>query len=172
MRTVHHKKFKYYIYVDKKNKRWNGRVCPDCSRTECKINKRKSSSGLTRDQVKHPTWIKGLAAERIAAKFFKKQGYKVVMTEAIGPDLIISKKGKRKLKVEVKSVIEGTRNRWRVSPVYPNRKNDDLIAVVFSDKTVIIEPMKKHLRKCAKNGSRAVISLYPKYVPKPRSIHG
>lgn len=140
--------------------RWNGTICPDCTRNDTKARARIRNHSLPRSEIKDPKWVKGYQAELKAADFFKSMGFnEISVSECNGPDLILTGKT-RKYTVEVKSVSYDSRNRWRISEVYPKRKNDDYLCIVFDDGKIIIQPMKYHLRNCTPNGRRSVKDLH------------
>lgn len=75
---------------------------------------------------------------------------------ANGQDMTVAKAG-RTLRVEVKTVVPGTRA-WRIKPVKPLRQKDDLIALVIKSR-VFVQPMRDHLACCSDDGSRSVTDL-------------
>lgn len=61
------------------------------------------------------------------------------------------------LSVEIKNAIKPkNKNVFRVRGVEITRQNDDLIAIVFPNGYVLIEPMRDHLKCCNKQGDRFI----------------
>lgn len=87
------------------------------------------------------------------AREFKRLGYKTTKPRhknSSGVD-IFAIKDDYVFSVEVKHAKRiKNRNALRVRMVEPNRKRDDLIAIVFPSGYVLIEPMKDHLLCCNK----------------------
>lgn len=87
-------------------------------------------------------------------------GYKTTAPEKEqynGVDLYAIKKDKVfSVEIKMASIIKN-RNVLRIRKVEKNRKQDDLIAIVFPNKYVLLEPMKDHLRNCNKTGDRYLL---------------
>jgi hypothetical protein len=159
IRTKADPKANSYVYEDRSGKRWHGRICPICCPTvQMERNRRKGIK--PRDQIVDKSNAKARWAERAAERHFTDQGYKVEITKGTGPDLTLFLDGKV-LTCEVKLAIPKSKHPdcFFVQAVAPKRRKDDLIAIVFSNGFIHVEPMKKHLRACPKCGLRAVTSL-------------
>lgn len=169
-REILYKRKKSYAYVDEADRHWNGTQCPDCYNLETKLRIRIKKNSVHRSKSTNPKHIKGYRAEELAARKFEAMGYKVSISEGNGPDLVCVGKFKT-INVEVKSVSVDSRNRWRTSKIYEERKKDDYVCIVFSDEHVVIQPMSYFLSLAAPDGRRSVITLHPSYKPHPRSIH-
>ena len=92
---------------------------------------------------------------------FIKMGYKILTVAnktANGPDMHVQKEG-IVLRVEMKKARYIKRSS-SVHPVESLRKNDDLIAIEFPSKYVLIEPMKDHLKACSEKGTRSFFGVY------------
>lgn len=63
------------------------------------------------------------------------------------------------LSVEIKTAKNVSKNKslFRIRSVEKGRINDDLIAIVFPNGYVLIEPMKHHLKNCNKTGDRFIL---------------
>lgn len=87
----------------------------------------------------------------------KKFGYSTTKPRAKtsnGPDLFAIRDD-YVLSVEVKRATTFQKRRAvRVRKVEHNRVNDDLVAIVFPNGYVLLEPMKDHLKSCGKSGER------------------
>lgn len=147
------------VFHDQNGKRWNGTLCPDCNRAIKREHTRHARKKMGRFDRPAPHEHKGIESERIVADIFRAQGYEVTISESHGPDLTLLKNG-IKVTCEVKTASvnanAGASVRWYCSKVYPRRKNDDLIAIVFNRETVLIQPMSVHQAKCAPKGTRAL----------------
>jgi hypothetical protein len=142
-----------YIYRDEFGRKWNRKCCPDCIR----INIHRLGINKYRHELTDHKNSKGFNAEKLVSNYFLMQEYRVTQTHAHGPDLIIEKGDVIKT-CEVKSITPYKVNGktfYFCSPIYPKRRNDDLIAFVMPDDSLIIENMKDHLMKCAKSGRRS-----------------
>ena len=61
------------------------------------------------------------------------------------------------LSVEIKLAIKPKgKNTYRIRGVEHNRKNDDLIAILFPSGYVLLEPMEDHLSCCNSQGDRFI----------------
>jgi hypothetical protein len=95
---------------------------------------------------------------------FSKMGYKIISwanTEnTSGPDLHVQKEN-LVLRVEVKKArTRPGRNSSDTPIVEEARKNDDLIAIVFPSKYVLIETMKNHLKCSSEYGTRSFYGIF------------
>lgn len=169
----------YGRFVDEAGKLWNGKACNDCKSafaTKC----RRTAGVRAVDDLPYRSAVRGRASERLAAKHFEGQGYEVKLTSYLGPDLRLRKQGAAEITVEVKSVTKvGEYFSWAIAPVLPTRQQDDLIAMVFPDGTVIVEQMQQHLRQCNSSGGRTVTKIMkslghcpPKRKPYERRANG
>lgn len=79
-------------------------------------------------------------------------------TNENGPDIWAVKDG-RPYSVEVKHVKPQRTRCAQVRPVEHARKRDDLIAIVFPNSYVLVEPMKDHLMACSAKGYRNITGL-------------
>lgn len=139
-----------YVYRDERGKRWNRRQCPKCVLVLSKKNYKRRNT-LTDWKNK-----KGIAAEKQAAGHFILLGYDVLPVDCHGPDLVLTR-GQERLTCEVKSVTKydvNGKDFYFVSPVYRGRRVDDLMAMVFDDGFILVQPMKEHLAECSKTGRR------------------
>ena len=105
--------------------------------------------------------IKSFSCKEIAVNAFKKMGYEILTVvdgTANGPDMHI-KKDNLVFRVEIKKARISKRS-MAVHPVEENRKNDDLIAIVFPSGYILIEPMQDHLFSCSDSGSRSLFGIY------------
>lgn len=151
-------KTRCYKYVDENGKFWNAATCPQC-RMKDQTRRSRALGIKPRDEITEPMNKKGRDAERLAADHFRAQGYVVELTTSMGPDLILTR-GSERLTCEVKAAIEKSEpGCFSVQPVSPNRKGDDLIAIVLPGDRVHVETMTSHLSQCSKSGLRAVTKL-------------
>jgi hypothetical protein len=96
-----------------------------------------------------------------AAIAFELMGYKILsLVEGTknGPDMHVQKDDLI-LRVEIKKARPIKRS-MAVHPIEDNRKNDDLVAVVFPSGYVFIEPMKDYLFNCSDCGTRSFFGIY------------
>lgn len=156
-------------FTDDSGRRWNGTTCPDCHGTDQRLRLRGRKGRGDRRSVTHPSWVKGVESEDIAADWFRASGYEVVQCDHNGPDLTVSRDSSIRT-VEVKSVMYQSRNKMTVDQVRPNRRSDDWIAYVFRNGDVVVRPMFDHLKDGG--GRRCSVTVWdPKYKPLPRSVH-
>lgn len=147
-------------YLDERGKPWRGLVCPDCSRDRMRVNFKKYADKTT--AALPPSQMTPRRAELTVAEFFRAFGTQVdlVGLHGRGPDLTV--RMDKEITVEVKMAgwmkWKGT---YRTSTVKPQRRSDDLIAIVFPSGNIHIEPMCEHLAKCQTSGHR--------YLPKKLS---
>lgn len=78
---------------------------------------------------------------------------------ANGPDIVAINKFGTAINIEKKKARK-TKRSFSVHPVEKNRRSDHLIAIQFPSGYVLIEPMKDHLKACAKGGSRCFYGIY------------
>lgn len=150
-----------YIYKDENGKRWNRRNCPDCSKKETKAISRRLGIHKDRLAAKDHKNRKGIEAELTVGSVFKTMGFDVSISLTRGADLTLTMGGTT-ITCEVKSIttrLVGKKDYYFCSPVYPNRRNDDLMALYYRG-TIILETMKEHLSKCAPCGRRELTSLF------------
>lgn len=94
-------------------------------------------------------------------KYLKKMGYVISATTkrtANGPDIEAIRSDGKTFRIEVKKARPQNKS-YAVHPVEPLRKHDDLIAIEFPSGYVLIEPMKDHLKNCAKAGGRCFYGI-------------
>lgn len=88
---------------------------------------------------------------------FSRLGFRVIhfgeTPSTNGVDMWVQKRG-RPISVEVKKVREKESGIWGVDPVSPNRRKDDLVAIIVSSEYVLIEAMSDHLKCCSPKGTR------------------
>jgi hypothetical protein len=149
--------------VDEKGRWWFGKVCPECSNRRRVEYTRRTGRRKARKDVTELRSKVGFDSEVAAKMFFESYGYIVVQSTAWGPDLIVSKQNLM-FTVEVKTVIQGTRNQKFVNKVCINRLHDDFIAYVTKDKRIYITNMKDHLLHCDSTGKRTITSLLPEFL--------
>lgn len=94
----------------------------------------------------------------------KKLGFKVLSKSKYlsshGSDLWLIDSNKRPISVEIKRVqVKKCDGSFEIDPVSRNRRNDDLVAIIFPTEYVLIEPMKDHLKNCNKSGRRSITKL-------------
>lgn len=129
---------------------------------ECRQNSlRKNQGRVRRGDSTKPQTVAAVGAEKIAQKRFEDLGFSVKRVEVIGPDLTC-KLGDWTYTVEVKRATYKGRS-WKVAHVRPNRKKDDLIAMVLPNGYVYIDSMENHLSKCTKYGSRAISGIVKEF---------
>lgn len=94
----------------------------------------------------------------LVSKVLSLMGYKTTKPKkhtANGVDMFAIKGEEYVLSVEIKMACPfGKGKILRVKGVTDNRVNDDLIAIVFPSRYVLIEPMKDHLKCCSKYRER------------------
>lgn len=147
------------IYKESSGLLWGGHTCNSCVRREHIEKTRSKGVHKHRKDSTDPRHVRSYQSELIAAKFFKSMGYSVEQASCQGPDLTLTMGG-IKLTCEVKYAgKQKDRNSWRVAPVFPNRRSDNLIAIVLPDDSVIVQPMSYHLACCSNCGSRSVTSI-------------
>lgn len=159
------------IYANKYGQKWCHNTCYDC--TMAPIRKKRGT--VARAKSKKPRMLAAVRNERIALRFFKRLGFKVVMGHGAGPDLFCEL-GPLMWTVEVKVAKRGPKKTkylgtWRVERVRDSRKNDDLVAIVLPNKRVYIDSMRHHLLECGPSGDRTVTMLVKEYgglANKPR----
>jgi hypothetical protein len=76
-----------------------------------------------------------------------------------GVDLWVQRKGGRPLSVEIKQARKQRNGCVQVDPVCPDRRKDDLVAIILSSQYVLIEPLKDHLLACSPKGTRQLTLL-------------
>lgn len=131
---------------------------------ECQTKKSRERRGKkTRDETSSPFVLKALRAEITAEKRFLALGFFVERTKMHGPDLTC-KMNSLSYTVEVKKANQlwhkcGRSGGWRVGPVTPKRRGDDLVAMVLPNGYVYIDSMENHLRNCSNSGARAISKI-------------
>lgn len=96
----------------------------------------------------------------IAISALEKMGFSVLTiakSNQNGPDLHVEHNG-TVFRVEVKKA-RPVKQSMAIHPVEKLRQFDDLICIVFPSGYVLIEPMKHHLKACAKSGSRSFFGI-------------
>ncbi len=150
-----------FYYRDENGSQWSGNRCSKCHTLACK----KREGRKDRADSTYLPWKKAYDAECLVASFFKRNGYIVEITNGLGPDLTLYKNGVKQT-CEVKSVTKSKSvNSYVVDSVQPLRKNDDLMAIVFTDQKILVLPMMEHLLHCNPCGSRCVTKLIQYGIP-------
>jgi hypothetical protein len=141
-------------------KRMRGKTCHDCKRGLMRIRKGHQHRNLSIN----PQTKTAVDSEKAAERRFSDLGFKVKRTEHTGPDLICSM-GLFTWTVEVKRAFKHNKNRnsWRVQHVTPNRKKDDLLAIVLPNGYVYIDSMENHLKNCKSHGFRTVTPIVKEF---------
>lgn len=114
------------------------------------------------DDVTVPHIAKGRRAERLVAEHFEQHGARKVEigNGARGADIVVTTRDGITYAVEVKAATkQPVGNSWLVHKVSDLRKNDNWIAIVLPDDSIVFETMQEHLAKCAPNGRRTVTDL-------------
>lgn len=112
-------------------------------------------------EIEKPKYKRHVTASRAvtqAREFLMAHGFTVSRANDVsanGPDLVAIKDGFG-CKVEVKSV-SNDRGTWKVRKVF--RTEDDFVLLVFPSGAVHVEPMKTHLSRCSKDGTRFVTEI-------------
>ncbi len=92
--------------------------------------------------------------KKLITDVFENLGFSVIhfnnYKNANGVDLWVQRPGHRPLSVEIKKVRKYIDGSSQVDAVSKPRRKDDIIAIIFNKKYVLIEPMKDHLRNCSK----------------------
>lgn len=137
-----------YQYLDGNGKRWFRTLCYECGTHERRLDSRHHGHKHVDDLVDCPTAV-GRSAERKAAHFFTTQGYNVELNNKVkGPDLIITK-GTTSYFVEVKAAYKHTTGTgFNVGTIRKARRTDDLVAIVFPNGLIHVEPMEAHIMAC------------------------
>lgn len=71
-----------------------------------------------------------------------------------GVDCWAQREGKSPVSIEVKLLLKRS-GCWSCDAVSGPRRNDDLVAIIFNESYVLIEPMSQHLKCCAPKGTRS-----------------
>lgn len=155
---------KFFYKVKETGKMWSFGCCP-----KCKFNRHigkpyRKANGRTNST--NARVLKGVETESVAVRHLQSIGFKILQKHgATGPDVVCSL-GDHIYTVEVKPAIPSKdKNSWSVFPVYPKRKNDDLIAIVLPNGLVHLEDMASHHEKCCKWGKREVVDLVKEIAP-------
>lgn len=141
--------------------------CPEDNRVKNKLRMRAQRGFKGLDNQTAPHSIKGRNSERLVAAFLAAHGYTKV--ELLGgpyqPDITFVEDGITRT-VEVKTAIcpRGSTS-WYIESVSPRRLDDDFLAIVLPGDTILLYPMKEHLRFCSSSGRRPVTELVKQYAP-------
>jgi hypothetical protein len=133
------------LYIDEHGRKSMGGICHSCTR-----NRDRALRGVgVRGASGNPKIKKAMQTELIAAKHFRKLGFKVRQTDCLGPDLVCSI-GELRWTVEVKRARAVSPKKYPngcfvVDGVSRQRTGDDLIAFVLPNNRVYIDSMKLHL---------------------------
>lgn len=95
-----------------------------------------------------------------AANYLTATGWKVFDEKpdsANGPDLTIERNNKT-FRVEIKKALIGKRY-CNVKPVIGSGLRCDAIGILLPNNTVLLQPMKEHLKLCSKSGVRGITDL-------------
>lgn len=162
-----------YIYVDEAGNRWRKGYCPECRSAESTTWNRLYGFLPRKESPKHRTVV-GFNSEKRVIDHISLYGIKVGDTTLLasdlkllhqststGPDLVYSHPSfPNGLSIEVKTVFKKKdKNSWYVAKVYPLRKKDDFVAIVFENK-IVFDNMGSHLLSVSKCGTRTVTHLY------------
>lgn len=157
------------IFADRHGKRWNGRVCYECTAALNEAYRRSKGIG-TADSITYPRKMKGRQAEHVVRKLLEEigeeEGFSVSINNGVGPDLVL-RKGEEEQTIEVKSICRKG-NHFFACEITPNRQNDSAVALVFPDETVIFIPMggyKKLLAEVGTPRGRLTVSGLIKEMP-------
>lgn len=162
---THHKTYIYrsatiHCFRDSRGRYWNGNHCHACSLDRARKKMGHGARGSKKNPKKTST-LEAVRCEKIAAKFFRKLGFKVEEMHGAGPDLFCDM-GDFSWKVEVKKAHINSR-RWRTSRVTPARQSDDLVAIVMPNGRVYLDSMRHHLSKCEKYGTRTITPIVKEF---------
>ena len=146
--------FGKWVYREDNGKKWNRLQCYECAKNYAR------KIGISKPRhllIDHKNKL-GFQSEIKVKQYFEKLGFKVTQTTCHGPDLILEKNGLT-ITCEVKTACLSHSNCWFVTPVYPKRTNDELIAIVLPNDRIHIEKMRDHLEFCSKSGRRSITTL-------------
>lgn len=146
-------------YYDDKDRRWNGKRCPDCHNQDA--DKRRRAKGRdTVDTCMEPTRRKGRLAEKLVADYLGQLGFAVTLTKYGGYDIVASTRGAL-YKIEVKSTVKYKgKDYYLTGRVWPDEQDADLVVIVLPSGKLWIDTMVEHLRHCAPtSGHRYITSI-------------
>lgn len=150
--TTGNKRFK-----DENGRRWYRLRCPECTL----LYNRKSKGKVARAEVVEYKNRLGFESESVVKRFFESLGFEVTQSNSTGPDLTLLA-GDRTMTCEVKTAtshfVDG-KPYWFCSPVYPKRRRDDLMAIVFEESVINLETMAEHLAACTQSGRRQLTEM-------------
>lgn len=140
-----------FIYKDELGQLWYGSVCARCHDEKRRVRGHLLRKHKPREKVVDHRFSKAVVAEQKVKAFLERMGFEVQQTTGKGPDLLCQKDG-RILSIEVKTAIKmsGKRLRklyFRTGYFQKNRVQDDLVAIVFANDFILIEPLKERLKK-------------------------
>lgn len=156
---IRHKKRpdnKGYKYIDDHGSWWSGGQCPNCvKKWHIKYSRSKGHKPI--DEVYFYIIKKSRLSHKIAAHHLLKHNFKNILINKHpnGAD-IFARFNNKNVKIEVKLICKN-RHSYRVRSVSEERKKDDYIIMVSLEHNIfLLEKMKTHLKKCAKNGDRTL----------------
>lgn len=141
------------IYIDEKGKRWKGYMCNNCHCADTVNRSRNRGTRKPIDDVKNCSTATGRKSEVIVAEYFKKLGFTPKLTRGAGPDITLPDG----TTIEVKTAYKTGRS-IVVGAVSERRKKDDILCIVYPDKSIFFDSMESHLKSCCKSGRRTLTS--------------
>lgn len=141
-------------YEDRDGAQWG-------SANACSFCRRKQEGHRRPGKATSPVSI-GKRAELRVADWLRGNGY--LDARAIGgagrPDVLFTDEHGMSRSVEVKKAIAAYGGKcWQTHPVSPRRRDDDFVAIVLPNDSVILCSMIDHLALCSPSGKRAITDL-------------
>jgi len=133
----------FHLYVDNHGKAWRWNVCRVCENKKRVLRHRITGKHQSVDTCQAHRVKLGRESERKVENYFKGLGYKIKLTDLLGPDLICEKDNFI-ITVEVKT-ISRLHYSWVAKKPTKKQTSCDYIAFVFND-FVFVRPMKDFIR--------------------------
>lgn len=140
-----------FKYKDEYGQFWYGSLCARCHDQKRRLHGYARGMRKPRELINDHRFSKAVAAELTVKAYYESLGYLVEHTSGKGPDLICAKVSE-KFRVEVKTAIKMVNNKnnkiyYRIGNLQRSRVKDELLATVFWNGFILIEPMKDSLKR-------------------------
>lgn len=142
-------------YTDNTGSAWTSpNVRPDCGKIRRNTVYSRAEGHVPRNLIKETKNKVGYESEVYVKTYFESLGYTVDQVNVFGSDLVV-RSPFQIFSIEVKTAsLKTGRKAYQTSIIWPTRKNDDLVAVVFPNGYVLIETMPQYISQCGKSGKR------------------